>query len=43
MVVVAKDTNSSKAIATSALRFSVTASGKDQATLSGVTLTINTS
>ncbi|MDD3303138.1 MAG: hypothetical protein PHN31_06295 [Candidatus Gracilibacteria bacterium] len=43
MVVVAKDTNSSKAIATSALRFSVTASGKDQATLSGVTLTINLS
>ena len=38
MAVVAKDSNGSKDIATSAIRFSVTASGKDQATLSGVTV-----
>ncbi|MDD5769333.1 MAG: S-layer homology domain-containing protein [Candidatus Gracilibacteria bacterium] len=35
--VIAKATNSSKDISTSALRFSVTASGKDQVTLSGAT------
>jgi hypothetical protein len=35
--VVAKSSNASKDISTSALRFSVTASGKDQVTLSGAT------
>jgi len=35
LAVVAKSTNSSKLITTSALRFTITASGKDQITLSG--------
>lgn len=37
MAVVAKATNSSKDLSTSALRFTVTASGKDSVTLSGAT------
>jgi hypothetical protein len=37
VAVVAKATNSSKEIASSALRFSVTASGKNGVTLSGAT------
>lgn len=37
MAVVAKATNSSKDLATSALRFTVTATGKDSVTLSGAT------
>jgi len=43
MAVVAKDDNSSKEVATSALRFKVAATGKDQATLSGVVVKANLS
>jgi len=41
MAVIAKDLNVSKTIDLSALRFSVTATGKNQATLSGATITAN--
>ncbi len=38
MAIVAKDSNGSKDLNTSAVRYSVTASGKDQATLTGITV-----
>jgi hypothetical protein len=39
--VIAKATNSSKNLTTSALRFTVTASGKDSVILSGATVTLS--
>jgi hypothetical protein len=43
MAVIAKESNGSKDLATSAVRFSITATGKSQATLSGFTVKANLS
>ncbi len=43
MAVVAQDSNSNKDLATSALRFSVTATGNNEVVLSGVTIKANIS